>query len=85
MRVIKVQEPELLERAHEIYLETGVYLPAHGTPEGDRAYKLWAEWMTYRLEGDGLEAEARAMAAIEAWEGAILSVIDPWRKYRLLS
>jgi hypothetical protein len=26
-----------------------------------------------------------ALAAIEAWEGSILSVIDPWLKFRLLS
>ncbi len=85
LRVVNMQEPEILECAHKIYLQTGIYLPVHNTPEGDKAYKLWAEWMMYRLEGDILEAEAKALAAIEAWEGAILSVIDPWRKYRLLS
>lgn len=85
LRVINMQEPELLERIHEIYLETGIYLPVLGTPEGNRAYKLWTEWISYRLEGDGPEAEANALAAIEAWEGSILSVIDPWRKFRLLS
>lgn len=80
-----MQDPKFLERAYEIYLETGFYLPLIGTPEGKRAYRLWAEWISYRLEGDGSEAEAKALAAIEAWEGSILSVIDPWRKFCLLS
>jgi hypothetical protein len=82
---IKMLDSKLLERVHDIYLETGIYLPVVGTPEGNRAYKLWAEWILYRLEGDGPEAETKALAAIEAWEGSILSVLDPWRKFRLLS
>ncbi len=78
-------DSKLLERVHDIYLETGIYLPAFGTPEGNRAYKLWAEWISYRFEGDIPEAEAKALAAIAAWESSIQSVLDPWRKFCLLS
>jgi hypothetical protein len=64
--VINVQDPKLLERAHEIYLETGIYLPILGTPEGNRAYKLWVEWISFRLAGDIPEAEANALVPIRS-------------------
>ncbi len=59
-----MHDPKILERARAIYKETGIYTPLFGTPAGDKAYKLWVEWVSANIGGDMQESEAKALASI---------------------
>ncbi len=65
----------LPDHALMFYEERGVDMPLIGTPEGDKAYSLWAKWAFADMNDDRQQAEAEALAAIEEWEK---SMFDPW-------
>jgi len=63
-----MKELTLAEHARAFWLERGQYMPLLGIREGDEMYRLWAEWAFSNMTGSTPEAEAEALAAIEAWQ-----------------
>jgi hypothetical protein len=58
----------LANHARAFYEERGIHMPLLGTLAGDEAYRLWAEWSFSNMAGKKPQAQAEAMAAIEAWD-----------------
>ncbi len=67
-----MQDSKFWEHARAIYVETGIYIPLLGTPEGDKAYELWAEWVLANMIGDKPDLEAKALTAVEELERGLL-------------
>lgn len=65
-----MKELTLAEHARAFWQERGQYMPLAGIPAGDEMYRLWAEWAFSNMSGKTPEAEAGALAAIEAWAAA---------------
>ena len=59
---------KLWQQCRQFYEDRGVYMPLMGTQEGDEAYRLWSTWEFGNLSGNNPQAQAEAMARIEAWE-----------------
>ena len=57
------EKTTLTKLARAFYEERGTYMSPLGTPDGDKAYLLWAEWAVSTIE-----TEAQAMKEKEAWE-----------------
>ncbi len=57
----------LYELARKFFDDRGVTMPLAGTPEGDKAFRLWAKWGYADVDGKHPERKAAALREIETW------------------